>query len=90
LEDAIATRIESNKARGLLAILAVEHDRAHSGAARAELLWPEQSEQAAAANLRRVISNLRRVIDDRGARIPTCASRGRRCSSTLPVTRSWM
>ena len=56
--------------RGLLAFLAVEHDRAHSRAALAELLWPGQPEQAAAANFRRVLANLRAVIDDRGARIP--------------------
>ena len=70
LEDAIATRIESNKARGLLAFLAVEHDRAHPRAALAELLWPGRSEQAAAANFRRVLANLRTVIGDRRARIP--------------------
>ncbi|MBK8795087.1 MAG: AAA family ATPase [Anaerolineales bacterium] len=70
LEDPIDVRVESDKTRGLLAFLAVEHDRPHSRAALAELLWPAYSEQAAAANFRRVLANLRAVIDDRGARIP--------------------
>jgi len=70
LEHSISARIESDKVRGLLAFLAVEHDRTHSRVALAELLWPDQAEQAATANLRRVLANLRAVLDDRSATIP--------------------
>ena len=70
LQEPAAMRLESDKARGLLAFLAVEHDCAHSRAALAEFLWPGYSEHAAAANLRRVLANLRTVLDDRDAPIP--------------------
>ncbi|GIK72991.1 MAG: hypothetical protein BroJett021_19790 [Chloroflexota bacterium] len=70
LEEPIPTRIESDKVRSLLAFLAVEYTRSHPRAVLAELLWPGQPEQAATANFRRVLANLRAVIGDRDLRVP--------------------
>jgi DNA-binding SARP family transcriptional activator/predicted ATPase len=61
---------ESDKARALLAYLAVEADRPHRRESLAGLLWPDWPEPAARANLRRVLANLRRVIGDRQAEPP--------------------
>ena len=61
---------ESNKTRALLAYLAVEANRPHSREALAELLWPEQPAATALANLRHVLANLRRVLDDQHGEPP--------------------
>lgn len=61
---------ESDKARALLAYLAVEADQPHRREALAGLLWPDSTESAARANLRRVLSNLRQVIGDRDSDEP--------------------
>jgi len=61
---------ESNKVRGLLAYLAVEMDRPHYRESLAELLWPESPPQAALANLRYALANLRKVIGDRKTEPP--------------------
>ena len=58
---------ESDKARALLAYLVVEAERPHRREKLAGLLWPERPEQAARANLRRVLANLRQIIGDREA-----------------------
>jgi predicted ATPase/DNA-binding SARP family transcriptional activator len=60
-------RFESNKARALLAYLAVEADRPHYRETLAGLLWPDLTERAAHANLRNTLSRLRRAIRDRDA-----------------------
>lgn len=70
LENPLAERVESAKVRGLLAFLVVENNRPHSRPALAELLWPGQSGQAASANFRRALANLRTVIGDRAAETP--------------------
>ena len=61
---------ESDRVRALLAYLVVEADRAHDRSTLADLLWPERSEQAARTNLRHVLHNLRRAIDDAHASPP--------------------
>ncbi|NIV34906.1 MAG: AAA family ATPase [Anaerolineae bacterium] len=58
------TRFESDKARALLAYLAVEADRAHQREKLAGMLWPESTEQVARAYLRRLLVNVRRAVGD--------------------------
>jgi DNA-binding SARP family transcriptional activator/predicted ATPase/uncharacterized protein HemY len=70
LDGEPVTGFESNKARALLAYLAVEADRAHSRDALAGLLWPENPDANALANLRFALSSLRRTIGDRSSDPP--------------------
>ena len=65
LAGAEVTGFESDKARALLAYLAVEANQPHRRERLAGLLWPDFAEQAARTNLRRVLSNVRQVIGDR-------------------------
>lgn len=51
-----------NKARALLAYLAVESDCAHQRDAIVGLLWPEMPDSAARTNLRQVLTSLRDTI----------------------------
>ncbi|MFQ5593204.1 MAG: BTAD domain-containing putative transcriptional regulator [Anaerolineae bacterium] len=64
------TAFESDKVRALLAYLVVESNRPHRREALAGLLWPEWSERAARANLRRALANLRKTIGDHRATPP--------------------
>jgi DNA-binding SARP family transcriptional activator len=57
-----------NKARALLAYLAVEIGRPHQRDALAALLWPELPDEAARHNLRQALTNLRTAIGDASAR----------------------
>lgn len=57
-----------NKARALLAYLAVESDRAHHRDALVAMLWPNLDGAAARANLRPVLANLREALGDSGDR----------------------
>src|SRR5512136_1682333 len=61
---------ESNKVRALLAYLAVEADRPHSRDELIGLLWPEQPDVTARANLRQALANLRNAIGDRSSDTP--------------------
>ena len=61
---------KSNKARALLAYLAVEADRPHRREALAGLLWPDWPDRDALGNLRYTLSNLRQVICDPQAEPP--------------------
>jgi adenylate cyclase len=70
LDDQAVTRFETEKARALLAYLAVEADRPHSRECLAEMLWPGRAEGAAGANLRHTLTGLRRVIGDTSAAPP--------------------
>lgn len=70
LDGAPLHDFESDKARALLAYLAVEADQPHRRQALAGLLWPDAGESTARANLRRVLSNLRRAIGDRDSDAP--------------------
>jgi len=51
-----------NKARALLAYLAVEADRVHQRDAIVGLLWPEMPDAASRTNLRQVLTSLRDTI----------------------------
>jgi DNA-binding SARP family transcriptional activator len=59
------TGFESDKVRALLAYLAVEAQVPHRREKLAGLLWPDQPESAARANLRHVLARLRRALGDR-------------------------
>jgi DNA-binding SARP family transcriptional activator len=61
------TTFESDKVRALLAYLVVEAGRPHRRERLAGLLWPEFPERSARSNLRGALTNLRRVMGDRGA-----------------------
>jgi DNA-binding SARP family transcriptional activator/tetratricopeptide (TPR) repeat protein/energy-coupling factor transporter ATP-binding protein EcfA2 len=55
---------ETDKARALLAYLAVEAGRPHRRESLAALLWPERPEALARANLRQALARIRRALDD--------------------------
>jgi DNA-binding SARP family transcriptional activator len=64
------TGFDSDKVRALLAYLVVEADRPHRREKLAGLLWPDFPERSARTNLRRALTNLRKVIGDREADPP--------------------
>jgi len=70
LDGAILHDFESDKARALLAYLAVEADKPQRREVLAGLFWPDFSESTARANLRRVLSNVRQVVGDRDSETP--------------------
>jgi WD40 repeat protein/DNA-binding SARP family transcriptional activator len=59
------TGFVSDKARALLAYLAVEANRQHRREALAGLLWPEVSERSARGSLSTALGNIRQLIGDR-------------------------
>src|SRR5215207_3954378 len=59
-----------NKARALLAYLAVEAERPHHRDALVGMLWPELPDTAARTNLRQALANLREAIGDASATPP--------------------
>ncbi|HVN55777.1 MAG TPA: tetratricopeptide repeat protein [Anaerolineaceae bacterium] len=61
---------ESDKARALLAYLALERDFPHPREMLAELFWPDLSPAAARHNLSQVIFSLRDTLESQGAREP--------------------
>ena len=70
LESVPVIGFESDKARALLAYLAVEADRPHRREVLAGLLWPDTPENNARTNLRSALANLRQVIGDHQALVP--------------------
>jgi DNA-binding SARP family transcriptional activator len=58
------TAFATDRARALLAYLAVEADRPHRRDALAGLLWPDQPESLARRSLSQALVRLRRAIDD--------------------------
>ncbi len=58
------TGFVSDKARALLAYLAVETGRPHRRETLAGLLWPDTPESAARTSLRTALANLRQVVGD--------------------------
>ncbi len=58
------TGFKTEKARALLAYLAVERVCAHRRQSLVGLLWPDYPESSARANLRQVLTNLRQVLKD--------------------------
>ncbi len=65
LDGCPTVAFKSNKARALLAYLAVEADRPHPRAALAALLWPDWPDREALSNLRYTLASLRQAIGDR-------------------------
>ena len=65
IENIPLTGFLSNKVRALLIYLAVEPSRPFPREQLSGLLWPNQSETKARANLRRALANLRQIIDDK-------------------------
>ncbi|MFN2107594.1 MAG: BTAD domain-containing putative transcriptional regulator [Candidatus Promineifilaceae bacterium] len=61
---------ESDKARALLAYLAVEADRPHRRDSLAGLLWSDTPEQKARRSLRGALANLRQLLHDQEAQPP--------------------
>jgi len=66
--DDPVTGFRSDKVRALLAYLTVENERPHRREKLAGLLWPNQPERSARANLRRALANLRQMIGDHQAK----------------------
>lgn len=64
------TEFATDKARALLAYLAVERDYPHRREALAALLWPEQPEARARQSLRQALSHLRQALCDNSAECP--------------------
>ncbi len=61
------TQFRGDKVRALLVYLAVECDRPHSRAHLAGLLWPEQRDAAALANVSKSLVRLRTALSDTDA-----------------------
>ena len=70
LDGKPVTGFQTNKARALLAYLAVEAQRPHQRAHLAGLLWPEWPEAQARTYLRQALADLQRVLDGSGAPLP--------------------
>ena len=64
LDGQPVTAFGTDKARALLAYLAVEADRAHRRDALAGLFWPESPQDRARHSLRQALSSLRRSLGD--------------------------
>jgi WD40 repeat protein/DNA-binding SARP family transcriptional activator len=65
LDGEPVTGFATDKARALLAYLAVEADRPHRREALAGLLWPEVPEASARGSLRTALGNVRQLVGDR-------------------------
>jgi len=65
-DDGRKIAFASDKARGLLAYLAVEAGRAHRRETLAELFWPDRPDTVARNNLRQTIHQCRSALGDRG------------------------
>jgi DNA-binding SARP family transcriptional activator len=64
LDGEPVTGFQSNKARGLLAYLAVERGRPHARETLAGLLWPQAPNRQAHHSLNQALSNLRTLLHD--------------------------
>src|ERR671933_2693160 len=64
--DAPLTGFRSDKARALLAYLAVEGDRPHARSSLATLLWPNVLDDAALGNLRKTLHRLQETLAPAG------------------------
>jgi WD40 repeat protein/DNA-binding SARP family transcriptional activator len=70
LAGGLEANLSSDKARALLAYLAVESAQAHRREKLAGLFWPGYTETSARTNLRRALSDLRQAIRDHEATPP--------------------
>ena len=78
LDGKAVTGFRTNKARALLAYLAVEAQQPHQRAHLAGLLWPEWPEAQARTYLRQALADLQHVLDGSGAPHPFLADLARR------------
>jgi predicted ATPase/DNA-binding SARP family transcriptional activator len=70
LEGNEVTNFATDKARALLAYLAVEADRPHRRDALAGLLWPDLPQDRARQSLRQTLSRVRQALRDRDPSAP--------------------
>ncbi|MEW6403756.1 MAG: BTAD domain-containing putative transcriptional regulator [Chloroflexota bacterium] len=70
LDNAPITKLRSDKARALLAFLAIEAGVPHRRDTLVGLLWPDCPEQNARHNLRQALFELRTALDKTAASIP--------------------
>jgi DNA-binding SARP family transcriptional activator/predicted ATPase len=70
LDGMPVTGFSAMKVRGLLAYLAMDGEREYGREALAGLLWPDEAQEIALANLRQALANLRQVLGDRTAAAP--------------------
>ena len=79
MRDGVAiTQFRGDKVRALLVYLAIEFDRPHSRAHLAGLLWPEQGDDAALANLSNVARTAAHGAERRSGAGRCCWARARR------------
>lgn len=64
LDDRTINHFGSDKARALLAYLALENERPHRRSALAAMFWPDLSEKKAAHNLSQTLLRLRAALED--------------------------
>ena len=65
LDEMPITKFRSMKNQALLAYLALEANRAHARSTLADLLWPEESQDAARTNLRQALFQLRSILQSK-------------------------
>src|SRR5919202_3963681 len=65
----VLSGFRSDKARALLAYLAVEGDRPHARSSLATLLWPNVLDDAAMGNLRKTLHRLQAALAPAGAAV---------------------
>ena len=90
LDGIPVTGFESDKERAFLAYLAEESHQPHRREKLAGLLWPERPERAARNNLRRVLSNLRRLLGDRAPPGPPFLLITRQTVRLNPACDAWI
>jgi DNA-binding SARP family transcriptional activator len=70
LNDEIVVGIKTNKARALLAYLALEANRSHSRSVLAEFFWPNKPAGAGRNSLKQALSNIRSTLEDQNSASP--------------------
>jgi len=83
------TSFATDKARALLAYLAVEADRPHRRDVLAGLLWPDQPQRKARQNLRQALSHLRHTIHNQDEEEPFLLI-GRKTIQFNPGSDHWL
>jgi len=70
LDEEIVVGIKTNKARALLAYLALEADRSHRRSVLAEFFWPNKPAGAGRNSLKQALSNMRNSLADQDSTSP--------------------
>ena len=70
LDDEIVVGIKTNKARALLAYLALEAGRSHRRSVLAEFFWPNKPAGAGRNSLKQALSNIRNTLEDQDSASP--------------------